>query len=112
MNSNFFLFLFLRKQHSVMNYDSWSHTVYRLNEIVNVYGLSIKELIEEKAGNGIMSAIDCKIDVQMVDDGAGKEKRIELRINGKFLRYCLWARFCSSVKVITNWGYPIATHNL
>lgn len=55
---------------------------------MNVYGLSIKELIEEKAGNGIMSAIDCKIDVRVLGD-AGEERRVEIKIDGKFLRYHL-----------------------
>ena len=53
---------------------------------MNVYGLSIKELIEEKAGNGIMSAIDCKIDVQVLDDDK-EGKRVQIKMDGKFLQY-------------------------
>ena len=52
-----------------------------------MYGLSIKELIEEKAGcSGIMSAIDTKINVEVLEDEK-MNKRIELKINGKFLKY-------------------------
>lgn len=38
--------------------------IYRWYEIVNVYGTTIKELIHEEFGDGIMSAIDFSMDIQ------------------------------------------------
>jgi cyanate lyase len=62
--------------------------VYRLYEIVGVYGDTIKELIQEKCGNGIMSAIDFHMDVVKVPNPKGD--RIELRMSGKYLGYNAW----------------------
>jgi cyanate lyase len=60
-------------------------TVYRLYEIVQVYGPAIKELIHEEFGDGIMSAINFGFTVRRVPDPAGD--RIEITMNGKFLPY-------------------------
>ena len=38
--------------------------IYRFYELVNVYGTTIKELIHEEFGDGIMSAIDFKMDIE------------------------------------------------
>lgn len=38
--------------------------IYRLYEVISVYGLTIKELIHEEFGDGIMSAIDFSMDIQ------------------------------------------------
>lgn len=62
--------------------------IYRLYEIVGVYGHTIKELINEKAGNGIMSAIDFEMSVEKVPNPKGD--RIELKISGKYLEYKSW----------------------
>lgn len=62
--------------------------IYRLYEIVGVYGDTIKELINEKAGNGIMSAIDFEMSVEKVPNPKGD--RIELKISGKYLEYKSW----------------------
>ena len=62
--------------------------VYRLNEIVMVYGETLKEVIQEKFGDGIMSAIDFTMDVEKVEDPKGD--RVKVTMNGKFLPYKRW----------------------
>jgi cyanate lyase len=62
--------------------------VYRLHEITQVYGSSIKAVIHEKFGDGIMSAIDFEIDIQRVPDPKGD--RVQITYNGKFLPYRKW----------------------
>jgi cyanate lyase len=59
--------------------------MYRFYEILCVYGTSLKEIIQEKCGDGIMSAIDFTMDVEKVPDPKGD--RIVVRMNGKFLPY-------------------------
>ena len=61
---------------------------YRFQEIIYVYGRTMKELIEEKFGAGIMSAIDFTMDIQRVPDPKGD--RVLLTMNGKFLPYKRW----------------------
>ncbi len=60
-------------------------TVYRLHEIVQVYGPALKALIHEEFGDGIMSAINFKIDLERVPDPAGD--RVRITLDGKFLPY-------------------------
>ncbi len=60
-------------------------TVYRLYEIVQVYGPAMKELIDEEFGDGIMSAINFGFSVRRVPDPNGD--RVEIVLNGKFLPY-------------------------
>ncbi|MFT8872002.1 MAG: cyanase [Sporolactobacillus sp.] len=60
-------------------------TIYRLHEIVLVYGDAIKALIHEKFGDGIMSAIDFKMDLDKQADPHGD--RVVITLNGKFLKY-------------------------
>jgi len=62
--------------------------VYRLNEIVMVYGETLKEVIQEKFGDGIMSAIDFTMDVDKIEDPKGD--RVQVTMNGKFLPYKRW----------------------
>ncbi len=62
--------------------------IYRLYEIVGVYGETLKELIQEKGGDGIMSAIDFEMYVDKVPNEKGD--RIEVRMSGKFLPYKSW----------------------
>ena len=64
-------------------------TFHRLQEILDVYGTSIKSCIHELCGDGIMSAIDCKINVEKKQDEAGND-RVVLTIDGKFLKYVKW----------------------
>jgi cyanate lyase len=59
--------------------------VYRFYEIVQVYGTTLKAVIEEEFGDGIMSAIDFKMDVERVPDPNGD--RVKVTMNGKFLPY-------------------------
>jgi cyanate lyase len=59
--------------------------VYRFYELIQVYGTTIKALIEEEFGDGIMSAIDFKMDIARKADPAGD--RVVVTLNGKFLPY-------------------------
>lgn len=59
--------------------------IYRLYEVVSVYGLTIKELIHEEFGDGIMSAIDFSMDIQRENNPAGD--RVNIVLSGKFLPY-------------------------
>ncbi len=61
---------------------------YRFQEIIYVYGRTMKELIEEKFGAGIMSAIDFTMDIERVADPKGD--RVKMTLNGKFLPYKRW----------------------
>mmetsp|Transcript_35976 Transcript_35976/g.88526 ORF Transcript_35976/g.88526 Transcript_35976/m.88526 type:complete len:228 (+) Transcript_35976:22-705(+) len=60
--------------------------VYRTYEAITHYGEAIKMLINEKCGDGIMSAIDFYLDVSTVQGKAG-EQRVVLTFNGKFLPF-------------------------
>jgi len=60
-------------------------TIYRFYEVVHVYGPTIKELIHEEFGDGIMSAINFRFDIQRVPDPAGD--RVVITLDGKFLPY-------------------------
>ena len=59
--------------------------IYRFYELVNVYGTTFKELIHEEFGDGIMSAIDFKMDVKREPNPAGD--RVSITMSGKFLPY-------------------------
>jgi cyanate lyase len=59
--------------------------IYRWYELVNVYGSTIKELIHEEFGDGIMSAIDFSMDLQRQPDPNGD--RVKIVMSGKFLPY-------------------------
>ncbi len=60
-------------------------TMYRLYEALQVYGPAIKELIHEDFGDGIMSAITFRADVQRKDAEEGP--RVQITLDGKFLPY-------------------------
>src|SRR4030081_3944744 len=60
-------------------------TIYRIYEVLQVYGPTIKELIHEKFGDGIMSAINFKIDVDRREDPGGE--RVVVTLDGKYLKY-------------------------
>lgn len=62
--------------------------IYRFYEIMAVYGASMKDVIQEMFGDGIMSAIDFKIDVSREEDPKGD--RVVVTMNGKFLPYKKW----------------------
>ncbi|MCA6585850.1 MAG: cyanase [Pseudanabaena sp.] len=62
--------------------------IYRFYEIMQVYGYPMKEIIHEKFGDGIMSAIDFTLDIEKVEDPKGD--RVKVTMNGKFLPYKKW----------------------
>ncbi|MEQ8230039.1 MAG: cyanase [Rhodospirillales bacterium] len=59
--------------------------IYRLYELIQVYGTTFKALIEEEFGDGIMSAIDFEMDIDRKADPKGD--RVIITLNGKFLPY-------------------------
>ena len=59
--------------------------IYRFYELINVYGTTIKALIHEEFGDGIMSAIDFSMDISRIADPKGD--RVKIVLNGKFLPY-------------------------
>ena len=59
--------------------------IYRFYELISVYGTTFKELIHEEFGDGIMSAIDFKMDLQREPNAAGD--RVSIVMSGKFLPY-------------------------
>ena len=68
--------------------DTTDPLVYRLTEMVQVYGATISELVREEFGDGIVSAIDFELDLQRVEDPKGD--RVVITLNGKFLPYRFW----------------------
>jgi cyanate lyase len=60
-------------------------TIYRFYEIVQVYGTTLKALIHEEFGDGIMSAIDFDLDLTREPDRNGD--RVKIVMTGKFLKY-------------------------
>jgi cyanate lyase len=73
---------------------SWDKTIptdpviYRFYEAIGVYGETIKEVIHEKFGDGIMSAIDFSMHIDKEENPAGD--RVVITMNGKFLPYKSW----------------------
>jgi cyanate lyase len=59
--------------------------IYRFYELVQVYGTTWKELIQEEFGDGIMSAIDFDMSIEREPDPRGD--RVKLTLSGKFLPY-------------------------
>jgi len=59
--------------------------IYRFYELVQVYGTTWKELIQEEFGDGIMSAIDLDMTIERRPDPEGD--RVKLTLSGKFLPY-------------------------
>lgn len=86
--------------------------IYRFYEIMGVYGETLKQLMQEKKGDGIMSAIDFHMSVDVVEDPKGD--RIEVTMSGKFLPYNAWwarpprparrARRCRRSRARTPWS--------
>ena len=62
--------------------------IYRFYELVNVYGTTLKALIHEEFGDGIMSAIDFQMDIRREPDPKGD--RVRITMSGKFLPYKTW----------------------
>jgi cyanate lyase len=59
--------------------------IYRFYELISVYGTTFKELIGEEFGDGIMSAIDFRMDLEREADPKGD--RVRIVMSGKFLPY-------------------------
>lgn len=68
--------------------DTSDPLVYRLTEMVQVYGATISELVREEFGDGIVSAIDFEMGLERIADPKGD--RVQILINGKFLPYRIW----------------------
>ena len=72
----------------------WEQTVptdpciYRLYEIVGIYGPTIKALIHEEFGDGIMSAIHFDMSISRLPSPKGD--RVKVEMSGKFLNYNAW----------------------
>jgi cyanate lyase len=62
--------------------------VYRLYEVMQVYGMPLKEVVHEKFGDGIMSAIDFTLHVDKEEDPKGD--RVVITMSDKFLPYKKW----------------------
>jgi cyanate lyase len=62
--------------------------LYRFYEIMQVYGLPLKDVIQEMFGDGIMSAIDFSMHVEKQADPKGE--RVKITMSGKFLPYKKW----------------------
>ncbi|MFO8126552.1 cyanase [Yoonia sp.] len=62
--------------------------IYRFYEIVGVYGPTLKALIQEKFGDGIMSAIDFDMTITRVENPKGD--RVKVEMSGKYLGYNSW----------------------
>lgn len=61
-------------------------TIYRFHEMVQVYGTTLKALVHEQFGDGIISAINFKLDIKKVEDPEGGSRAL-ITLDGKFLPY-------------------------
>jgi cyanate lyase len=59
-------------------------TIYRFYEMVQVYGSTLKALVHEKFGDGIISAINFKLDIHKIADPEGGERAV-ITLDGKYL---------------------------
>ncbi|MFJ4770297.1 cyanase [Streptomyces uncialis] len=59
-------------------------TIYRFHEMLQVYGTTLKALVHEQFGDGIISAINFKLDVRKVADPDGGERAV-ITLDGKYL---------------------------
>ena len=59
-------------------------TIYRFYEMVQVYGTTLKSLVHEKLGDGIISAINFRLDIKKVEDPEGGSRAV-ITLDGKFL---------------------------
>ncbi|CAG8448216.1 13588_t:CDS:2 [Acaulospora morrowiae] len=62
--------------------------IYRLYEIIQVYGYPLKAIINEKFGDGIMSAIDFTANVEKVEKD--DQERVKITLEGKYLPFKKW----------------------
>ncbi|MEU3374560.1 cyanase [Streptomyces sp. NPDC006711] len=59
-------------------------TIYRFHEMLQVYGTTLKALVHEQFGDGIISAINFRLDVRKVADPEGGERAV-ITLDGKYL---------------------------
>ncbi|MFF8839085.1 cyanase [Streptomyces sp. NPDC015130] len=59
-------------------------TIYRFYEMLQVYGTTLKALVHEQLGDGIVSAINFRLDVKKVADPEGGERAV-ITLDGKYL---------------------------
>ncbi|MFI5672506.1 cyanase [Streptomyces sp. NPDC051704] len=59
-------------------------TIYRFHEMLQVYGTTLKALVHEQLGDGIISAINFRLDVKKVADPDGGERAV-ITLDGKYL---------------------------
>ncbi|PRC91788.1 cyanase [Solimicrobium silvestre] len=59
-------------------------TIYRFYEMIQIYGTTLKALVHEKFGDGIISAINFKLDIKKIDDPEGGSRAV-ITLDGKFL---------------------------
>lgn len=59
-------------------------TIYRFYEMLQVYGTTLKALVHEQLGDGIISAINFKLDVKTVEDPEGGHRAV-ITLDGKYL---------------------------
>ncbi|GAA0366333.1 cyanase [Streptomyces olivoreticuli] len=59
-------------------------TIYRFYEMLQVYGSTLKALVHEEFGDGIISAINFKLDVKKVEDPEGGSRAV-ITLDGKYL---------------------------
>jgi cyanate lyase len=59
-------------------------TICRFYEMIQIYGTTLKALVHEQFGDGIISAINFKLDIKKVDDPEGGSRAV-VTLNGKFL---------------------------
>ncbi|AUG09034.1 cyanase [Pseudomonas sp. S09G 359] len=59
-------------------------TIYRFYEMLQVYGTTLKALVHEKFGDGIISAINFKLDIKKVEDPDGGSRAV-ITLDGKYL---------------------------
>ncbi|MFP0198847.1 MULTISPECIES: cyanase [Pseudomonas] len=59
-------------------------TIYRFYEMIQIYGTTLKSLVHEQFGDGIISAINFKLDIKKVDDPEGGSRAV-ITLDGKFL---------------------------
>lgn len=62
--------------------------IYRFYELIQVYGTTLKAVINEKFGDGIMSAIDFTMDIEKLENPNGD--RVKITLDGKFLPFKKW----------------------
>nr|BAI70372.1 cyanate hydratase [Streptomyces lavendulae subsp. lavendulae] len=59
-------------------------TIYRFHEMLQVYGTTLKALVHEQFGDGIISAVNFRLDVKKVADPEGGERAV-ITLDGKYL---------------------------